>query len=278
MNGCELPAYLATTGRTLRTPPSSQLFAVRVFSSFFSALRQPATHPSLNPISNSNPHASPTKAFASLPTVTMKYAAAAAALLVALARAQDVTSIISQIPSCALNCLSQGISSTDCSISDFTCICSQFDSIQASVQPCLASSQCSETQVADTLRLATGLCSNAGGASGSAAATTATVSASNIETIPVASDSASASASATETVTSTVASQTVIVSGSSTSTVGSNSTASAPTGSRTTTGSADATSSDAATETTAAGGDSAAGRVQAAGWAIAGVIAAAVAL
>ncbi|CRK09772.1 hypothetical protein HYQ45_003092 [Verticillium longisporum] len=208
----------------------------------------------------------------------MKYAAAAA-LLVALARAQDVTSIISQIPSCALNCLSQGISSADCSISDFTCICSKFDSIQASVQPCLASSQCSETQVADTLRLATGLCSNAGGASGSAAATTATGSASNVETMPVASDSASASASATETVTSTVASQTVIVSGSSTSTVGSNSTASAPSGSRTTTGTAaDATSSGAATETTAAGGDSAAGRIQAAGWAIAGVIAAAVAL
>ncbi|EEY16010.1 predicted protein [Verticillium alfalfae VaMs.102] len=87
------------------------------------------------------------------------------------------------------------------------------------------------------------------------------------------------SAATLATVTSTVASQTVIVSGSSTSTVGSNSTASGPTGSRTTTGTgADATTSGAATETTAAGGDSAAGRIQAAGWAIAGVIAAAVAL
>ncbi|KAM0322758.1 hypothetical protein ACHAQA_009349 [Verticillium albo-atrum] len=221
----------------------------------------------------------------------MKYAVAATTFLFTLARAQGgLTEVISQIPTCALNCLSQGISGAGCGIDDFECTCGNFEAISGDVQPCLGNSECTTDEVADTLRLAAGLCNSIGSESASVTLTTVTESGSasaasetpsNLETIPVASESL------TETLTTTVGSETVTVSASSeasgsvttTVTEGSATTTATESEASASDSAADASGSDAAaTESGSGNDDSAAGRVQAAGWAVAGVVAAAIAL
>lgn len=63
----------------------------------------------------------------------MKYAFVALALAAA-ARAQSR----SDIPSCALDCLDEAITSkTSCTTTDYTCVCKNFDSIQGSATSCV---------------------------------------------------------------------------------------------------------------------------------------------
>ena len=63
----------------------------------------------------------------------MKYAFAAAAL-VAVASAQS----IADIPSCAIGCIEQAVSSaTKCSKEDYACICKSQDALTAVGVPCV---------------------------------------------------------------------------------------------------------------------------------------------
>ena len=63
-------------------------------------------------------------------------AAVAAATSVA---AQDIASIISQIPSCALTCIATASAGQSCAITDYKCQCSKMSAIQASATGCVTS-------------------------------------------------------------------------------------------------------------------------------------------
>jgi len=51
--------------------------------------------------------------------------------------AVDPSTIISQIPSCALTCLLTGAASANCDVTDYACQCKNFDAIQKTVAPCV---------------------------------------------------------------------------------------------------------------------------------------------
>lgn len=62
------------------------------------------------------------------------------AAFIGLAAAQDVTSLIGEIPSCALQCLLSAGTSAGCEATDYKCQCENSSKIQASASSCLTSS------------------------------------------------------------------------------------------------------------------------------------------
>lgn len=87
----------------------------------------------------------------------MKYALSLAAVL-AIATAQSVT----DIPSCALQCVANGVTGVGCELTDFKCSCGKADQLTPAVTPCVQQA-CSD--VADQQKVVTtleGICAAAG--------------------------------------------------------------------------------------------------------------------
>ncbi len=71
------------------------------------------------------------------------------AALAGFVAAQDINTLISEIPSCALTCLLTGASDAGCGTSDYACQCSNQSTIQTSAEPCLTKA-CSTSDIAST--------------------------------------------------------------------------------------------------------------------------------
>lgn len=79
----------------------------------------------------------------------MKYAFVTVALVAAVVSAQAPS--ISDIPACALPCLSDAITkSTNCEVSDYKCICEHGDAIQSAAGSCVMD-KCGATEAVCTL-------------------------------------------------------------------------------------------------------------------------------
>lgn len=70
----------------------------------------------------------------------MQFKNVAISLFVAVAAASDdVTTLLTQVPDCALTCLITGASDIGCTVTDYTCQCSKAAELQASAGPCIDS-------------------------------------------------------------------------------------------------------------------------------------------
>jgi len=68
----------------------------------------------------------------------MKFTLATVASILAVVAAQDISSLVSTIPSCADTCLTTAISSANCGITDYACQCgSGKQAITESASPCV---------------------------------------------------------------------------------------------------------------------------------------------
>ncbi|KAK2599496.1 hypothetical protein N8I77_011247 [Diaporthe amygdali] len=80
----------------------------------------------------------------------------------------DVDSIVSQLPQCALTCLSETASDIGCSASDLTCLCSKQSQLISSIGPCiLLKSGCSSDEQNQISSIAGNLCTDVSSADSS---------------------------------------------------------------------------------------------------------------
>ncbi|OAA72167.1 Extracellular membrane protein, 8-cysteine region, CFEM [Cordyceps fumosorosea ARSEF 2679] len=156
---------------------------------------------------------------------------------------------ISQIPSCALGCLTTAVASTGCSLTDLSCLCGKKDQLESASKPCI-DSKCDAADIAKAQGLANQLCGSSS-ASGSASST----------------GSGSTSGTAAPTTTSATITGTGVVPPATTASTGrstalpGNGTSTSHATSSTRSGSGTATTSGAQTTTSAPGSSGAAGPV-----------------
>ncbi|KAI5851215.1 hypothetical protein DFP73DRAFT_144558, partial [Morchella snyderi] len=124
---------------------------------------------------------------------------------------------LSDLPSCALSCLTTGLAATDCSITDFKCACSNTAFVSGSAT-CIQDA-CPEADRQKALAAAGALCASAGvtipttfPASGSTPATSAASSSAAVSSSVAATTTATAIASTTATTTAVVSSSAAPVS------------------------------------------------------------------
>ncbi|KAF2114260.1 hypothetical protein BDV96DRAFT_112810 [Lophiotrema nucula] len=87
----------------------------------------------------------------------MKYTSTILALA-----AVTVAQTISDLPSCSLACVANGVTGVDCSITDFECACGKADQLTPSVTPCVQQA-CSDTaDQAKVITVLEGICASAG--------------------------------------------------------------------------------------------------------------------
>ena len=125
----------------------------------------------------------------------MKFTAAAALAMAALANAQS----LSEIPKCAQDCLSQAVkSNTKCSETDFTCICENFSAIQGSATGCVLQACGQDVALTQVLPATQKLCKEAssGGGSQSSAQSSAGASSAQSSSYPASASASSAASSA----------------------------------------------------------------------------------
>lgn len=91
----------------------------------------------------------------------MKYTAAVA-LLSGLAAAQSVTTtaassgstdlpgLVSQLPTCAVSCISTAAADIGCSATDFSCLCKSQEDLITKLTPCVLTAGCSTDEIGST--------------------------------------------------------------------------------------------------------------------------------
>lgn len=70
-------------------------------------------------------------------------------LFAAVAAAQNSTSLpdlVAQLPTCAADCLSEGASNANCTVTDFSCICENKDSFLSGAATCVITSSCTSEE------------------------------------------------------------------------------------------------------------------------------------
>ncbi|PSR79551.1 hypothetical protein BD289DRAFT_341641, partial [Coniella lustricola] len=58
----------------------------------------------------------------------------------------DLVTLVSELPSCALDCLSQAAKSISCDAADLTCLCGKSTAFATAIGPCILSSTCSSDE------------------------------------------------------------------------------------------------------------------------------------
>jgi hypothetical protein len=77
----------------------------------------------------------------------MRYSLFMVALLATAAYAQDVATLVGQIPACAINCLTPAITAAGCTLTDYACQCGKgHDAILSGSATCI-STGCSTDDV-----------------------------------------------------------------------------------------------------------------------------------
>ncbi|ETS81142.1 hypothetical protein PFICI_06144 [Pestalotiopsis fici W106-1] len=92
----------------------------------------------------------------------MQFKTVAISLFVAVAAASDdITSLVTQVPDCALTCLITGASDIGCTVTDYTCQCSKAAELQASAGPCIDAA-CSTADQETALTISQEICEAVG--------------------------------------------------------------------------------------------------------------------
>jgi hypothetical protein len=87
----------------------------------------------------------------------MKYTSAILALA-----AVAVAQTISDLPSCSLACVANGVTGVGCSITDFKCACGKADQLTPSVTPCVQKACSEAADQAKVISVLEGICAGAG--------------------------------------------------------------------------------------------------------------------
>ncbi|KAL7622851.1 hypothetical protein AAE478_006530 [Parahypoxylon ruwenzoriense] len=87
----------------------------------------------------------------------MQFKTLALSLFVAVAAAESVQELISQIPSCAKPCLDSASTSIGCSTTDNKCQCSNINNLIQEAAGCVSTS-CSANDLGETTQLSTRIC------------------------------------------------------------------------------------------------------------------------
>lgn len=58
----------------------------------------------------------------------------------------DLIGLVSELPSCALECLSTAASTIDCNAADLTCLCGKATQFATAIGPCILTSTCDTDQ------------------------------------------------------------------------------------------------------------------------------------
>ncbi|KAI1840759.1 hypothetical protein JX266_013033 [Neoarthrinium moseri] len=127
----------------------------------------------------------------------MQFKNLALSLFVASVAAQDINSLITQVPTCALSCLLNAGAQVGCDTTDYSCQCSKADALKQAVEPCLAKS-CSAEEIGNAQSVSEKICAAVGAVS---SVSSAVASATSALSSAASSASASASASASTAVT-----------------------------------------------------------------------------
>lgn len=79
----------------------------------------------------------------------MKYTAVALAFCAAVATADSIEDLVTQLPACALPCFQAATGEIGCKDGDFACQCSKVDQFTTAVLPCVTK-QCKPEDLAST--------------------------------------------------------------------------------------------------------------------------------
>ncbi|KAI1085194.1 hypothetical protein F5B20DRAFT_521326 [Whalleya microplaca] len=131
----------------------------------------------------------------------MQFKTLALSLFVAVAAADSVSELISQIPSCAKPCLDDASTKVGCSTTDNKCQCSKMDDLTKQAITCVSTS-CAASDLTKVSELSAKICTAVAAGAGSDTASSLVASASGALTSAAGSlTGASASATATSTPT-----------------------------------------------------------------------------
>ncbi|OIW29437.1 hypothetical protein CONLIGDRAFT_680286 [Coniochaeta ligniaria NRRL 30616] len=132
----------------------------------------------------------------------MKYSAVIVAALAAVASAQD----ISIFPACSLPCITDAISSaTNCSATDYACVCSNMDALTAAATGCVVDKCGIDVATGQVLPATKQFCANVDTSSSSSSADTTVTSETTVsETSTSTESSTSDHTTTTESATTTV--------------------------------------------------------------------------
>ncbi|KAH0425798.1 hypothetical protein CcaCcLH18_10741 [Colletotrichum camelliae] len=128
-------------------------------------------------------------------------AAQSATTTAASSSSTDLSSLVAQLPSCAVGCLTKAASTIGCSATDFTCLCNSKDTLTSSLTTCILTAGCSTTEIATAAKVAPQICSYVEANPDSSAI----ASASNLLSGALATASATATASSASPATATTA-------------------------------------------------------------------------
>ncbi|KAL8308429.1 hypothetical protein RB597_000371 [Gaeumannomyces tritici] len=92
------------------------------------------------------------------------------AAVTSAAAADDVGSLLSQIPACAFPCFAEASKSSGCSLTDYKCMCNNMLQVQNAAANCLTTS-CQVDDLAKLATMSSQLCQAIAGTSGTAKAT-----------------------------------------------------------------------------------------------------------
>ncbi|KAK9771644.1 hypothetical protein AB5N19_11926 [Seiridium cardinale] len=119
----------------------------------------------------------------------MQFTYLAISLFAALTTAQSSNStslpdLVSQLPTCASDCLKSGASSAGCNVTDFTCLCGTGQSkFKTAAGICVATSSCTSAEQSELINLAGEICTDVSdGASSSDLASASAVATSILAT------------------------------------------------------------------------------------------------
>ncbi|KAH8671606.1 hypothetical protein BX600DRAFT_251014 [Xylariales sp. PMI_506] len=124
----------------------------------------------------------------------MQFKTFALSLLVAAVSADEITSLVASIPSCALTCLITGVSSVNCAATDYTCQCTNAAALQAAVSPCIAAG-CNATDAATAEEISLEICADLGISANSTSSSNSTSTSNSTATTTSTTTSASATTS-----------------------------------------------------------------------------------
>lgn len=62
------------------------------------------------------------------------------------ATSTDLTSLVNQLPQCALGCLEESASSINCTTSDLPCLCNKSSQLVSAIAPCILTSSCNSNE------------------------------------------------------------------------------------------------------------------------------------
>ncbi|KAJ4393935.1 hypothetical protein N0V93_003152 [Gnomoniopsis smithogilvyi] len=76
------------------------------------------------------------------------------------ATSANIVSLVDQLPTCALPCLSSAATAINCTASDLPCLCSKSSQLATNIGPCVLFSSCSSDDQTKLLNSATEICQN----------------------------------------------------------------------------------------------------------------------